>query len=199
MEAIRQAFVAMTNPRRADAVAKTGELFMKSYNDKIMNRINRKMQTNKIGRQILLEKPLITNALLKTYPKDSFGESYMSFIDSHGFSLDRPIVSTKMQHPYILTRYRQIHDFNHVLFNLRPTVHGEAILKWIEFQQLELTMPLFAGLVGIYYNLTINDIQYGTQQGYVSDFMMNIYYEKHLETNLNELRSKLKITPFKYE
>ena len=196
MQGLRYALAAMMNPRRSDAVAKTGELFMKEYNDLKLEQIYHKMKINKTGRKILMEEPLISSKLFKEYPNNSFGDCYVKFIDSHGFDLDRPKVTTDVKHPYVLQRYREIHDFNHVLYNLRPTVHGESILKWIEYQQLQLTMPLFAGIVGIYYNLSLNDIHYGVQQGYTSEFMMNIYYENHLDENINSLREKLKITPY---
>eukprot|EP00834_Sanchytrium_tribonematis_P001932 NODE_51_length_31136_cov_0.357670.p20 type:complete len:201 gc:universal NODE_51_length_31136_cov_0.357670:21992-21390(-) len=197
MEAFRMALIAMTNPRRADAVAKTGELFMKSYNQNKLDIIYRKMKTNETGRRILIDKPIITSSILKDYPKNSFGWHYVRFIDENGFDLNRPKVTTDLNHPYLITRYRQIHDFNHVLFNLPPTVYGEAILKWIEYQQLEITMPLFAGLVGIYYNLTLDDIHYGLQQGFTSSFMMNIYYEELLSQPLDTVRNQLQITPRK--
>ena len=197
MEGFRYAMVAMMNPRRADAVAKTGELFMKRYNDMKLQQIYYKMQTNKIGRRILKEEPVVTSDLLvPKYPEGSLGAHYVEFMDTHGFTLNRPPLTTKLEHPYVLMRYRQIHDFNHILFNLPATVHGESILKWVEYQQLELTMPFFAGIVGIYYNLGIDDIQYGVQQGYSSDFMMNIYYEEHLNENLDSLRKKFNIQPY---
>eukprot|EP00835_Amoeboradix_gromovi_P005150 NODE_458_length_8223_cov_0.302683.p4 type:complete len:208 gc:universal NODE_458_length_8223_cov_0.302683:7273-6650(-) len=196
LEALRYAFIAMKNPRRADAVAKTGELFMKSCNEIKLQQIYNKMQRSITGRRILQAKPAISSQLIKEYPSGSFGEKYIRFVETHGFNFERPKVSTELKHPYVLQRYREIHDFNHVLYNLSPTVHGESILKWIEYQQLEMTMPLFAGIVGIYYNLSLDDVHYGLQQGYSSNYMMNIFYEEHLNEDLDKLRLKLNIKPY---
>ena len=39
---------------------------------------------------------------------------------------------------YVLLRYRQVHDFWHVLCDLPPTVLGELALKWFEWRQTGL-------------------------------------------------------------
>lgn len=36
---------------------------------------------------------------------------------------------------YVMTRYRQVHDFWHVLSGLETDVFGEIALKWFEFMQ----------------------------------------------------------------
>jgi len=39
-----------------------------------------------------------------------------------------------------MTRYREVHDFWHVLCELPPTVLGEITLKWLEAVQTGLPM-----------------------------------------------------------
>ena len=45
-----------------------------------------------------------------------------------------------------MCRYRQVHDFWHVLCDLPPTVLGEVALKWFELKATGLPVCLFSGL-----------------------------------------------------
>ena len=61
----------------------------------------------------------------------------MKYIDQHDFSPDeRTVVRFMMDEDaaYVMTRYRQVHDFWHVLADLPPTILGEIALKALEFQ-----------------------------------------------------------------
>ena len=41
---------------------------------------------------------------------------------------------------YVMSRYREVHDFWHVLSGLPPTELGEITLKWFEAVQTGLPM-----------------------------------------------------------
>jgi ubiquinone biosynthesis protein COQ4 len=61
----------------------------------------------------------------------------VKYIDQHDFSPDeRTVVRFMMDEDaaYVMTRYRQVHDFWHVLADLPPTILGEIALKAFEFQ-----------------------------------------------------------------
>lgn len=49
---------------------------------------------------------------------------------------------------YVMQRYRELHDFWHVLFGLPPTVFGEIILKYVELAQTRLPVCALSGFVG---------------------------------------------------
>ena len=49
---------------------------------------------------------------------------------------------------YVMTRYREVHDFLHVLTGLPPTVEGELILKTLEAVQTCLPMPVLSAMAG---------------------------------------------------
>jgi len=49
---------------------------------------------------------------------------------------------------YVMQRYRELHDFWHVLFDLPPTVYGEIILKYVELVQTGLPVCTLSGFVG---------------------------------------------------
>ena len=40
---------------------------------------------------------------------------------------------------YVIARYRQVHDFWHVLCDLPPTVLGEIALKWFEWAEVSIS------------------------------------------------------------
>ena len=71
----------------------------------------------------LTEKTLCLNSLRKL-PTGSFGRAYVDWMDQYGYSPDeRPEVRyiEDEELAYIMQRYRQTHDFSHVLLNLPPT------------------------------------------------------------------------------
>ena len=71
---------------------------------------------------------------------DTLGGAYMKYIDQHGFSPDERTVVRFMvdeEAAYVMTRYRQVHDFWHVLADLPPTILGEIALKAFEFQVMQ--------------------------------------------------------------
>ena len=49
---------------------------------------------------------------------------------------------------YVMLRYRQTHDFAHVLCGLPPTVLGELALKWFELVQTGMPMCALSALAG---------------------------------------------------
>lgn len=101
---------------------------------------------------------------LRQMPTGSLGREYIDFMDGHSFSADeryhqlklfglveviwlvRILINNNHEHrslvrflidpekAYVMTRYRQIHDFWHVLTKLPTSVVGEVALKVFEFQ-----------------------------------------------------------------
>jgi ubiquinone biosynthesis protein COQ4 len=106
------------------------------------------MQSTVEGRQILVEKPLIsTDALqidaLSELPEDTLGGAYARFMRHHGFSPDDRGLVRFIEDPemaYVMARYRQVHDFWHVLCGLPISVRGELALKLFEFAQVRITL-----------------------------------------------------------
>lgn len=95
------------------------------------------------GRQILAEKPFITSTtvpveILKTYPEGTLGRAYADFMSSRGFVSDERSEVKFVDDPelaYVMTRYRQVHDFWHCLTATDTTVMAEISLKALEFLQ----------------------------------------------------------------
>ncbi|EUD65579.1 ubiquinone biosynthesis protein COQ4 like, mitochondrial [Plasmodium inui San Antonio 1] len=113
------------------------------------------MKNDEEGRSILKEKPLLIRQdiqfnELKKLPKNTLGYKYMEFMETYKLhSHDREVSHffTDLNYSYILTRYRQIHDIGHVVYNLNISIESEAALKLIELVQTKLPITLLAVLV----------------------------------------------------
>ena len=143
---------SLQNPLRADMVAALGE----ATGEPALRRLREAMRGDKEGRRILAERPLITREAmdlptLATLPQGTFGEAYASFMGHHDFDPDerQPVRFVEDEElAYVMLRYRQVHDFWHVLCGLPPTVVGEIALKWVEMVQTRLPMCALSATVG---------------------------------------------------
>ena len=72
-------------------------------------------------------------------PEGSFGRAYSDFMAHRRFHADeRPPVRfiDDAEVAYVATRYRQVHDLWHVLFDCHTSLAGETALKALEFIQV---------------------------------------------------------------
>ena len=164
-EFIQQAMIAIRDPTRADAVAAVGEMTGRHQ----LLQLVQTMQQHPVGQQILRERPIVSKAtipydhlieqaqlLKKQYgmianiPDDelTFGVAYGLFLLKHGFDPDERDDVKYLKSPadeeiaYVMLRYRQCHDYWHVLTELPPTVNGEIGLKLLEL--FHMNMPVAA-------------------------------------------------------
>jgi ubiquinone biosynthesis protein COQ4 len=108
---------------------------------------------------------------------------------------------------YVMQRYRQVHDFMHTLTGIPITVEGEIGLKLFEFGQTGLPMAALSGISGMV--LLRGQERTRLYEQYLpwalrnvsscKEFLLNVYYEKELETPLFELQNRLGIRPFKLD
>eukprot|EP00586_Coscinodiscus_wailesii_P008739 CAMPEP_0172523886 /NCGR_PEP_ID=MMETSP1066-20121228/293896_1 /TAXON_ID=671091 /ORGANISM="Coscinodiscus wailesii, Strain CCMP2513" /LENGTH=171 /DNA_ID=CAMNT_0013306981 /DNA_START=582 /DNA_END=1100 /DNA_ORIENTATION=- len=165
--------------------------------------------TDRTGQRILLDKPVVTSRrhdideLWETTSEGSFGRAYASFMKSHGFDPDertgvRFIEDEELA--YVMLRYRQCHDFWHVLCDLPPTVPGELALKWLELIQTGLPVAALSVTAG-QLRLTADErrvlreryLPWAVNVGKKATFLMNVYYEEEFDTDLEVLRERLGI------
>ena len=166
------------------------------------------MKESEEGRLILKERPIVDETMFKNaqaYKPCSFGRAYVDFLKEQNITFERPPIEYINDHDlkYVMLRYRQIHDFLHVLTGLDISVENEIVLKWFEFVQNGLPV---AGLSSVFGPLSLQSnqrkgllkkISWAIQQGLMSKNLMNVYFEKYFDLELNELRSNLNIVPFK--
>ena len=103
-----------------------------------------------------------------------------------------------------MTRYREVHDFWHVLCELPPSVHGEVMLKWLEAVQTGLPMCFLSGAVGPLRlslkereELVARGIPWAIRTGGDCEDLLCVYYEEHLERPLKDVQGELGIVPYR--
>lgn len=214
--ALYSASSALTDPTRADSVAALGEVTGTVALQAIYNR----MKIDPTGQRILHDKPTVDMsslnlAALRSGPTNTsntdvptpitFGQAYASFMETHGFDPEERSSVKFIDDPelaYVMLRYRQIHDFTHVLCNLPPNVLGELALKWVELLQTNLPVATLSVLFGPL-RLNVKERQlyetvykpWAIQTGTKADFFMNVYFEELFDQDLATLRESLKIKP----
>jgi len=145
---------ALRNPLRADMVALLGD----ATGEATLRRMRQRMLEDAVGRRLLRERPRLRSvalapAALRVLPDGSLGRAYLGFMEHYGFSADgRPAVREDMladgELAWVMARYREGHDFTHVLTGLPPTLAGELALKVVEAVQTGLPVAQLSALAG---------------------------------------------------
>lgn len=98
---------------------------------------------------------------------------------------------------YVMTRYREVHDFWHVLSGLHTDVLQEIALKMLELLQTGLPVAALSSVFGpLKLSLPQHRLLWTVYVPWViqthrrAPFLMNIYYEHHLERPLLEVRQE---------
>ena len=224
---LHSSLTALNDPTRADAVAAVGEV-TGSY---ALSKILVAMEKDPVGQRILVERPLVDDRvamravkLLEQHRINSkertgetldddmtFGAAYATFLQTHNFHPNERSKIRFISDPnlsYVMTRYRQNHDYWHVLTGLPPTVLGELALKWLELIQTGLPLAALSATGGTAVGLMSNNSMLSSQEREVlwevyfpwamrvgssmrENALMCTYYEEELETDLSVLRERL--------
>ncbi|GFR58040.1 ubiquinone biosynthesis protein COQ4 homolog, mitochondrial [Elysia marginata] len=204
--AVGSGIACMINPARDDMICALGE----TTGPMALRYMQRKMLADPEGRQILEDKPLITTDTvdvdyLGTLPEGTFGKEYWHFLEENNFNPDARRPVNFIDDPdlvYVMLRYRQCHDLTHTLLGMPPNMLGEVAVKWFEAIQTGLPMCVTAALFGPlrlgpkhrqkYRNIYL---QWAMRSALRSKFLLNVYFEKHWETDITELRHQLNLEP----
>ncbi|KAJ1650562.1 Ubiquinone biosynthesis protein [Dispira simplex] len=205
--AVGSAFMAARQPQRADMVATLSEV----TGERALRAMYRKMLLSTQGRAILHERPRLNSTTMdyeyfRGLPARSFGREYVRFMDQHGFVPESRLPVRYVAHPelaYVLQRYRETHDFLHVLTGLTSiSVASETAVKWFEWMQTGLLMTAAGSLVGPWISkrserthLVQTLIPWAVQSGSRAHFYLNTKFEDHWATPLSVLRRELNIVP----
>ena len=197
---------AIVDPYRHDLVADFGETT--GYTS--LKWIHSQMLSSKEGRQILEDKPRLRSdqidyKRLEGLPKNTFGSSYSSFYTSNQVSPDTrktvQFVDDK-ELAYVMQRYRELHDIVHTILGQPTTIKGEVIVKAFEGVQTRLPLCILGGLIGPLRLTNRDRVEYLTRDlpwalrtGREAKFLMNVYFEKRFEQDIDELRRELNIKP----
>ncbi|XP_068727744.1 ubiquinone biosynthesis protein COQ4 homolog, mitochondrial-like [Montipora capricornis] len=199
------AIMALYNPARADMIATLGEttgLFA-------LRRMYKRMTVDPVGQQILKERPLLNSSTLdygklRQLPDGTFGREYVRGMDLNRINPDRDEVKfvDDKELAFVMQRYREVHDFVHTLAGLSISVPHEIAVKWYEMIQTGLPMCALSSIVAPL-RLTAREraylrryyIPWAVYCGYQSKFFMNVYFEKHFQEPIDDVRQKMNFTP----
>jgi len=204
--ALGSGIASLLNPARDDMICALGE----TTGPPALRYMLSQMQSDPVGRQILEERPVINTETvdvdyLGSLPEGTFGKEYWHFLDKNGFSPDarRPVnFIDDLDLRYVMLRYRQCHDLTHTLLGMPTNLLGEIAVKWFEAVQTGLPMCVTAALfapvrlgpnhrqkyISIY-------LPWAIRSGYNSKMLANVYFEKHWEKDIDELRKELNLEP----
>jgi len=225
---LHSSLTALNDPTRADAVAAVGEV-TGSY---ALSKILVAMEKDENGRRILVERPVVDDRVAKRaaelleqhnnnlkegtqqeQPNNiTFGAAYATFLQTHNFHPNERSKIRFLSDPnlsYVMTRYRQNHDYWHVLTGLPPTVLGELALKWVELIQTGLPLAALSATGGAAVGVTSNNMLSSRERevlwevyfpwamrmgnGMRENALMCTFYEEELETDLGVLRERMGI------
>ncbi|KAL9989547.1 hypothetical protein ACROYT_G004109 [Oculina patagonica] len=200
------AVMALYDPTRADMVATLGE----TTGLVALKNMHQRMIQDPVGQEILQERPRINSSIidldkLRQFPDGLFGREYVRQLDCNRISPDgRDEVKfiDDMDLAYVMQRYREVHDFVHTLAGLSISVPHEIAVKWYEMIQTGLPMCALSSFVAPV-RLTSRErahlrryyIPWAVYCGYQSKFFMNVYFEKHFEEPIHDLRQRLNFVP----
>lgn len=180
----------------------TGHVFLEHMRDQMLE--------SPTGRRILKERPIINTKTLdfdhlrESCAPGTFGKTYISWLDSQGVTPDTRCDVKYVDDEelaYVIKRYREIHDFFHTLTGLGVTVEEEVALKWFEWAQTGLPMTMLSSVFGPLRmtwperkRLYTGYVPWAIQCGASCTPLMNVYFEEHFHTPLDEFRKQLGIT-----
>lgn len=174
----------------------------------ILRRLQHQMLSDKVGRQILRERPRMTSTsldldYLRSLPENSVGHTYVNWLDREGVSPDTRVAVRYIDNEelaYIYQRYRECHDFYHAITGLPIIIEGEIAVKVLEFMNMGFIMP---GLGALAAPLRLKSSQkdrlyniyypWAIKSGLRSEPLINVYWEKILEEDIDTVRAKLGI------
>ncbi|TPP41644.1 Coenzyme Q (ubiquinone) biosynthesis protein Coq4 family protein [Leishmania donovani] len=141
---------AIHDPTNADAVSAVGEL---SSLDSLENMKNC-MMADQRGRSILKHQPVVGDEALefsRGLAPSTFGFRYAAYMDRNHFL---PSGRTAVKHiadptlAYVMTRYRQCHDFVHIITGCGRSIEEELAVKIFEWKHTGLPLGLLSLLGG---------------------------------------------------
>jgi len=202
--AVGSAITSLISPYRHDMVAAVGEATAQPF---FISWLRDRMLSDPTGRKILRERPRITSTTmplerLRQLPDNSVGRAYAAWLDREGVTPDtRDAVRyiDDEEEAYVMQRYRECHDFYHAITGLPVWVEGELGLKAFEFANTGLPMTglSLAAIIRLKpaerQRMFDVFLPWAFSNGWRSKDLINVYWERELETDVVLLRSRLGI------
>uniref|UniRef100_A0A914MZS4 Ubiquinone biosynthesis protein COQ4 homolog, mitochondrial n=1 Tax=Meloidogyne incognita TaxID=6306 RepID=A0A914MZS4_MELIC len=200
------AIMSIVNPERGDMIATMGETTVPKS---LLIHIRDRMAKDVTGSELLKKQPRITEKTfsreyLAELPDGTLGREYLRFLNKLHTSPDaRPPVQfvDDLELVYVMQRYRETHDFNHVLLQMPTTMLGEVTVKYFEAIQLGLPMCIAAAIFGGIRlgpkhrkQLLERNLPWILEQALEGRFLLAIDWENRFEQNILDLQNELGIS-----
>ncbi len=172
-------------------------------------RLMLRMTGNTEGRAILAARPRVTHDTIKlnellNLPKETFGYLYARHIINHGF--DR-VLEFPPQSPfendstaYCKMRWRETHDFRHVLTGIPATFPDETIIAAFQYGNFRNSWSLLVCLIGPLFSFhPLSPLKQwkrmleAYQAGKNAVCLASINYEAEFSNSVSSLRDKWQI------
>ena len=139
---------------------------------------------------------------LRQLPENTVGRAYAAWLDNEGVTPDTRDAVRYIDDPeeaYVMQRYRETHDFTHAITGLPIIIEGELAVKAFEFANTAL--PMTALSLVAYVRLKKAErkrfretyLPWALGNGLKAEEVINVYWEEELETDADELRTRLGI------
>ncbi|KAJ2617361.1 Ubiquinone biosynthesis protein [Coemansia sp. RSA 1365] len=196
------ALMGFGDPMEGAHIAALGD----STSNGFFGKMREQMINDPTGRRILKERPEISFTpeqweALADLPEGSFGRSYYEQMKRNGISwATRPPVHfvDSEEDAYMLLRYRQCHDFYHVILDMDISVVEELAIKVFEWRQTGLPVGLIASMFGPlrlpqgersrFFN---SYLPWAMQCGNQAKPIISIYWEEMMERSIDEVRKEM--------
>ncbi|BGP27318.1 Ubiquinone biosynthesis protein [Rhodotorula toruloides] len=196
------AVMGLVDTHRHDMIAVLSETSAPTAS---LRRLHNAMRKSPSGRAILRDRPRITSTSislpeLASLPPGTFGRAYSDWLARNRVTPDTRDPVRYIPDPdlaYVMQRYRESHDFYHVLLGFGVSLPAELVVKWFELANFGLPV---AALSGIFGPLRMDKSErdrlcktYGTwalRAGGKADCLISVYWEKEWETPVEELRAR---------
>ncbi|KAG7314804.1 hypothetical protein KOW79_022107 [Hemibagrus wyckioides] len=204
--AVGSGVAALQNPYRHDMVAVLGE----TTGHLALLKLKHRMSKDPEGHTVLTERPRIRLSTLdlsrmSTLPDGSLGREYLRFLEVNNVTPDtRADVKfvDDEELAYVMQRYREVHDLIHTLLGMPTNMLGEVAVKVFEAAQTGLPMCIMGAVLGPL-RLSKSHMQklvqslgpWALRNGSRARCLLSVFYERHWDQNLEELRKELNIEP----
>jgi len=194
---------SLFNPYRHDMVAVLGETTSNRQLPKMREAL---LKGGEEGRQILRERPRLTTETinleeLRALPEGSFGRTYVAWLEKCGVSPDTREPVRYIDDPelaYIMQRYRECHDFYHVLLGFPVSVSAELVVKWFELANMGLPVAFLSSFFGPLRlksdrrrRLVSTYMPWALRAGSTAKPLISVYWERRWSMPIEELREEL--------
>ncbi|GAA99041.1 hypothetical protein E5Q_05730 [Mixia osmundae IAM 14324] len=202
--AVGSALASLNNPHRGDMIAVLSE----TTGGPFLERLRLQMLESPSGRQLLKERPRITSTSanlpeLAQLPSGTLGKAYCDWLEWCKVTPDTRAPVRFIDDPelaYVMQRYRECHDFYHVITGFPVSVPAEIVVKWFELANMGLPVAALSAVFGparlssvARRRLFSTYVPWALRCGSTAKPLINVYWERLWSTPLADIKADLGI------